>query len=60
MLEGDSNVTYLFVRRRFEWTLKDYTLFNAIRIIVQIIGSLVGMFVLRRVCYMKLLLLNYF
>ncbi|KAM7344353.1 putative peptidoglycan muropeptide transporter SLC46 isoform 2-T2 [Cochliomyia hominivorax] len=48
-MEGDSNVTYLFVRKQFEWTLKDFSIFNAARIVVQIIGSILGMFILRRV-----------
>ncbi|TMW39406.1 hypothetical protein DOY81_015514, partial [Sarcophaga bullata] len=48
-MEGDSNVTYLYVRKQFEWTLKDYSMFNAARIVVQIIGSILGMFILRRI-----------
>ncbi|KNC31125.1 hypothetical protein FF38_13964, partial [Lucilia cuprina] len=48
-MEGDSNVTYLFVRKQFEWTLKDFSIFNAARIVVQIIGSILGMFILRRI-----------
>uniref|UniRef100_A0A034VGW4 Proton-coupled folate transporter n=1 Tax=Bactrocera dorsalis TaxID=27457 RepID=A0A034VGW4_BACDO len=48
-MEGDSNVTYLFFRAKFEWTLKDYTLFNAARIVVQIIGSIFGLILLRKV-----------
>ncbi|XP_075165670.1 putative peptidoglycan muropeptide transporter SLC46 [Haematobia irritans] len=47
-MEGDSNVTYLYVRKQFEWTLKDFSFFNAARIVVQIIGSILGMFILRR------------
>lgn len=47
--EGDSNVTYLFVRKQFEWTLQDFSMFNAARIVVQIVGSILGMFILRRV-----------
>ncbi|XP_053963389.1 proton-coupled folate transporter-like [Anastrepha ludens] len=48
-MEGDSNVTYLFFRAKFEWTLKDYTLFNAARIVVQIIGSIFALILLRKV-----------
>ncbi|XP_013112907.2 proton-coupled folate transporter [Stomoxys calcitrans] len=47
-MEGDSNVTYLYVRKQFEWTLKDFSMFNAARIIVQIFGSVLGMFILRK------------
>lgn len=50
-MEGDSNVTYLYVRKQFEWTLKDFSMFNAARIVVQILGSVLGMFILRRVSF---------
>uniref|UniRef100_A0A1A9WMU3 Major facilitator superfamily (MFS) profile domain-containing protein n=1 Tax=Glossina brevipalpis TaxID=37001 RepID=A0A1A9WMU3_9MUSC len=49
VMAGDDNVSYLFVRNRFEWTLKDYTVFNATRIIAQIVGSIIGMYFLRKV-----------
>uniref|UniRef100_T1PBL8 Major Facilitator Superfamily protein n=1 Tax=Musca domestica TaxID=7370 RepID=T1PBL8_MUSDO len=57
-MEGDSNVTYLFVRKQFEWTLKDFSMFNAARIVVQIIGSVVGMFVLRRLLKFSITSMN--
>ncbi|XP_055921656.1 proton-coupled folate transporter [Eupeodes corollae] len=47
-MQGESSVTYLFVRERFEWTLEDFNLFNAARIIVQIGGSVLAMIVLRK------------
>ncbi|XP_037954262.1 proton-coupled folate transporter-like [Teleopsis dalmanni] len=48
-MEGDNNVTYLFVRKKFDWTLKDYSLFSAARIVVQIVGSIFAMIFLKRV-----------
>uniref|UniRef100_A0A1A9VD10 Uncharacterized protein n=1 Tax=Glossina austeni TaxID=7395 RepID=A0A1A9VD10_GLOAU len=45
---GDDNVSYLFVRNQFQWTLKDYTVFNATRTIVKIVGSIIGMYFLRK------------
>ncbi|KAL9916081.1 proton-coupled folate transporter-like [Glossina fuscipes] len=48
VMAGDDNVSYLFVRNQFQWTLKDYTVFNATRIIVQIMGSIIGMYFLRK------------
>uniref|UniRef100_A0A1A9VPF0 Major facilitator superfamily (MFS) profile domain-containing protein n=1 Tax=Glossina austeni TaxID=7395 RepID=A0A1A9VPF0_GLOAU len=48
VMAGDDNVSYLFVRNQFQWTLKDYTVFNATRIIVQIVGSIIGMYFLRK------------
>uniref|UniRef100_A0A1A9ZJQ5 Uncharacterized protein n=1 Tax=Glossina pallidipes TaxID=7398 RepID=A0A1A9ZJQ5_GLOPL len=48
VMAGDDNVSYLFVRNQFQWTLKDYTVFNATRRIVQIVGSIIGMYFLRK------------
>lgn len=47
-MQGDGSVTYLFVRERFDWTLEDYSLFNASRIVIQIGGSVLGMLLLRK------------
>lgn len=48
IMQGDGSVTYLFVRERFQWTLEDYSLFNAARIVIQIGGSVLGMIILRK------------
>uniref|UniRef100_A0A1B0FQC5 Uncharacterized protein n=1 Tax=Glossina morsitans morsitans TaxID=37546 RepID=A0A1B0FQC5_GLOMM len=42
LMAGDDNVSYLFLRNQFQWTLEDNTVFNATRIIVQIVGSIIG------------------
>uniref|UniRef100_A0A1B0B241 Major facilitator superfamily (MFS) profile domain-containing protein n=1 Tax=Glossina palpalis gambiensis TaxID=67801 RepID=A0A1B0B241_9MUSC len=54
VMAGDDNVSYLFVRNQFQWTLKDYTVFNATRIIVQIMGSIIGMYFLRKASFTEL------
>ncbi|KAH8258059.1 hypothetical protein KR038_005243 [Drosophila bunnanda] len=48
-MEGEGTVNYMFMQEKFNWTIKDYSLFNASRIVIQIVGSIVGMVVLRRV-----------
>lgn len=48
IMQADFSVTYLFVRERFQWTLEDFSLFNASRIVIQIIGSVLGMLILRK------------
>ncbi|KAH8253159.1 hypothetical protein KR032_003826 [Drosophila birchii] len=47
--EGEGTVNYMFMQEQFNWTIKDFSLFNASRIVIQIVGSIVGMVVLRRV-----------
>ncbi|EDW58819.1 probable peptidoglycan muropeptide transporter SLC46 [Drosophila virilis] len=48
-MEGENTVNVLFMREQFDWTIKDISQFNAARIVIQIIGSVAGMIVLRRV-----------
>ncbi|EDW02470.1 proton-coupled folate transporter [Drosophila grimshawi] len=47
-MEGENTVNVLFMREQFDWTVKDITQFNTVRIAVQIVGSVSGMFVMRR------------
>lgn len=49
IMEGENTVNVLFLREKFNWTIKDISLFNAARIVIQIVGSVAGMIVLRRV-----------
>jgi len=54
LTEGESTVNYMFMQDQFNWTIKDFSLFNASRIVIQIIGSIVGMIVLRRFLKMSI------
>ncbi|KAL7736108.1 hypothetical protein ACLKA6_003842 [Drosophila palustris] len=47
-MEGENTVNVLFMREQFDWTIKDISQFNAARIVIQIVGSVAGMIVLRR------------
>ncbi|XP_030385667.1 proton-coupled folate transporter-like [Scaptodrosophila lebanonensis] len=49
VMEGESTVNYLFLRKKFLWTIEDFSSFSAARIVIQIVGSIFGMIVLRRV-----------
>ncbi|KAH8367101.1 hypothetical protein KR084_000689 [Drosophila pseudotakahashii] len=53
-MEGEGTVNYMFMQDQFNWTIKDFSLFNASRIVIQIVGSIVGMVVLRRVLKMSI------
>ncbi|KAH8279396.1 hypothetical protein KR026_008637 [Drosophila bipectinata] len=48
-MEGEGTVNYMFMQEKFNWTIKDFSLFNASRIVIQIVGSIVGMIILRRI-----------
>ncbi|BFG04190.1 proton-coupled folate transporter [Drosophila madeirensis] len=54
-MEGEGTVNYMFMREQFDWTIKDFSLFNAARIVIQIVGSIVGMVVLRRVLKLSII-----
>lgn len=47
-LNGTSTVFYLFVREKFEWTLREYTLFDSANILIAIAGCIVGLVVLKK------------
>ncbi|XP_037955859.1 tetracycline resistance protein, class A-like [Teleopsis dalmanni] len=47
-MEGDATVTYLFMRQKFNLTLQDFNFFNTIRMVIQILGCIGGMVILRR------------
>lgn len=47
-LNGTSTVFYLFVREKFNWTLKEATLFDSSSILVSITGCFIGLVVLKK------------
>lgn len=48
VLEGSMTVTYLFVREKFAWTLKEFSFYSSTSIVLQIIGNIIGMYFLRK------------
>lgn len=49
VMEGNFNVFYLFVREKFNWTVQEYTTYNAVGIVCGVIGGILGIVVLRKV-----------
>lgn len=45
---GTRDVSYLFVRAKFQWTLKDATLYESASTLASIVGSFVGLAVLKK------------
>lgn len=46
---GGSNVFYLFTRRKFNWTLEDYTLWQSTDFLSIIMGNFLGIAILKKV-----------
>ncbi|XP_037954829.1 tetracycline resistance protein, class C-like [Teleopsis dalmanni] len=47
--QGSSNVSYLFLRKKFDWTASDFGTYNGISAVVQIGGAIIVTIILRRV-----------
>ncbi|SPP74235.1 proton-coupled folate transporter [Drosophila guanche] len=47
-MEGEGTVNYMFVQKKFNWTVTDYSVFNTSRIVIQVVGSIIAMVLLRR------------
>lgn len=47
-LEGTGTVSFLFLRERFEWTVKEFSFYDATAITFMIVGNLVGMYGLKK------------
>ncbi|XP_075165570.1 putative peptidoglycan muropeptide transporter SLC46 [Haematobia irritans] len=55
IVEGSMTVFYLFVREKFQWTVKDFTTYETVSIFVPIVGNIVGVWLLRKVFKLQLL-----
>uniref|UniRef100_A0A6E8VLP0 Major facilitator superfamily (MFS) profile domain-containing protein n=1 Tax=Anopheles coluzzii TaxID=1518534 RepID=A0A6E8VLP0_ANOCL len=47
-MDGSQTVFLLFLRERFEWTVKDYSYYDASAIVFMIIGNTAGLYVIRK------------
>lgn len=53
MMEGSMTVSFLFVREKFGWTVHDYALFDSMTILVQVVGTIVGIYGLKKLCHIS-------
>ena len=47
-MNGTSNIFYLFVREKFNWTIKEATLYSSASMLISIIGCILGLLVLKK------------
>ncbi|XP_055627244.1 proton-coupled folate transporter [Toxorhynchites rutilus septentrionalis] len=47
-LEGTGTVYFLFLRERFDWTVQEFSYYDATAIVLMIVGNLVGMYVMKQ------------
>lgn len=48
-LDGVMTVFYLFVREKFQWTIRDFTIYETVYQIKSLLGSIIGFLLLRKV-----------
>lgn len=46
--DGPNNIFYLFVREKFDWQITEFTYFIASVVVIQIIGNLIGVYILNQ------------
>lgn len=49
-MDGRFEIDYLYVREKFHWGLKEFAKFNSIAMIVQIFGTIAGIYFLNKIC----------
>lgn len=49
VLDGAMTVFYLFVREKFQWTIREFTFYETISHVVSVFGALVGFLIMRKV-----------
>ncbi|EDW59038.1 probable peptidoglycan muropeptide transporter SLC46 isoform X1 [Drosophila virilis] len=49
VVDGAMTVMYLFVRQKFHWSVREFTLFETISQMVPMVGALIGILLLRKV-----------
>ena len=47
-LNGTSNIFYLFTREKFQWTLRQATMFDSISLVISLFGCLIGIVFLKK------------
>lgn len=49
-MEGSGTVFFLFVREKFGWTVSDYAIYDSMSILVQVLATVIGIYVLKKLC----------
>lgn len=49
VLDGAMTVFYLFVREKFQWTVREFTFYETISHVTSVFGALIGFLILRKV-----------
>ncbi|XP_017044551.1 proton-coupled folate transporter [Drosophila ficusphila] len=57
-MEGENTVNYMFMRKQFDFTVQDYSTFNAARVVIQVVGSAFAMILLRRLLGMSTIVMT--
>jgi len=48
----------MFMRKQFDYTVQDYSVFNAARVVIQVVGSTIAMILLRRLLGMSTIMMT--
>lgn len=57
LTEGSIAINYLFVREKFKWMITDYNLYDAFNVVCQIVGNILGVYVLNQMLGIPVLIL---
>uniref|UniRef100_W8BYE5 Solute carrier family 46 member 3 n=1 Tax=Ceratitis capitata TaxID=7213 RepID=W8BYE5_CERCA len=49
VIDGSMTVFYLFIREIFHWSIKDFTTFETISMLVSTVGNILGVIILKRI-----------
>uniref|UniRef100_A0A7G3B2D9 Putative transporter add1 major facilitator superfamily protein n=1 Tax=Lutzomyia longipalpis TaxID=7200 RepID=A0A7G3B2D9_LUTLO len=49
MMEGNMSVFFLFTRAKFGWTIREYTIYESVSIVVQMVGGIVTLCILKKI-----------
>lgn len=48
VFEGSLSIGYLFVSARLGWTIQQYSVYNAVDIVIQVLGTIFGIKVMQK------------
>ncbi|XP_046810546.1 uncharacterized protein LOC124420702 [Lucilia cuprina] len=57
VLDGAMTVFYLFVREKFQWTIREFTFYETISHVTSVFGALIGFLIMRKVFHLSVVTL---